>query len=311
MPLNSTRGAGSAKAFGFTAGAAPIEVDYLVVASGGGGGASNYGIASQTRGAAGGGAGGYRTSFPGGTKLKLAKGTTPVTVGAGGTGGNDGPGGNGNNSIFDTITSTAGGGGTGSPLSAGTNIDGRPGGSGGGVSVTRGSERITGAGNTPPTSPPQGNPGGGPRTDGDYIVGAGGGGASGAGANSGGDPSPSVSLGGPGGAASSNSITGASVNYAGGGDGGGWNYLTPDKDGAPRGYGYAGRGGSTGPTPQPSMSGETGGTGADGVVILRAPGAAGPRISVSPGTNTKTTSPAPDGEATILTFTVNGSITVT
>jgi hypothetical protein len=312
MPINSTRGAASAKAFGFTAaGAAPIDVDYLVVASGGGGGGSNYGLASNTRGAAGGGAGGYRTSFPGGTKLTLAKGTTPVTVGAGGTAGSGAPGGNGNNSIFNTITSTAGGGGTGSPLSAGPELDGRPGGSGGATSVTRASERIPGTGNTPPTSPPQGNPGGAPRPDGDYLAGGGGGGSGGPGDSNQYDVSPSVVNGGFGGAATSNSITGVSVSYAEGGLGGGWNQLTPNKNGAPRGYGSAGRGGSTGPTPQPSMSGETGGTGADGVVILRAPGAAGPRISVSPGTNTKTTSPAPDGAATILTFTVNGSITVT
>jgi len=37
MPLNSTRGAASAKGFGFTAGAALVEVDYLLVAGGGGG----------------------------------------------------------------------------------------------------------------------------------------------------------------------------------------------------------------------------------------------------------------------------------
>jgi hypothetical protein len=37
---------------------------------------------------AGGGAGGYRTSFPGGTKIVLPKATYPITVGAGGTGSN-------------------------------------------------------------------------------------------------------------------------------------------------------------------------------------------------------------------------------
>jgi hypothetical protein len=35
----------------------------------------------------------------------------------------------------------------------------------------------------------------------------------------------------------------------------------------------------------------------------------GSSLTVSPGTNTKTTSPAPDGAATILTFTVSGTIT--
>jgi hypothetical protein len=35
----------------------------------------------------GGGAGGYRTSFPGGTKLKIGAGAYPITVGAGGAAG--------------------------------------------------------------------------------------------------------------------------------------------------------------------------------------------------------------------------------
>jgi hypothetical protein len=62
MPLNSTRGAGSAKGFGLTQGATwDGTIDYLVVAGGGGAGVTNAGNAG------GGGAGGYRTSFPGGT----------------------------------------------------------------------------------------------------------------------------------------------------------------------------------------------------------------------------------------------------
>ena len=74
MPVQSTRGAASAKAFGFTAGGlGPIDVDYLVV-SGGGGGQNG-----------GGGAGGMRTSFPGGTKLNMKTGSTyNITVGGGG-----------------------------------------------------------------------------------------------------------------------------------------------------------------------------------------------------------------------------------
>ena len=60
MPLLSTRGAGSARGFGFGGGKKPLQVDYLVVAGGGGG--SNF---------AGGGAGGHRSSFPGGTKIEI------------------------------------------------------------------------------------------------------------------------------------------------------------------------------------------------------------------------------------------------
>jgi len=52
MPLQSTRGAGSAKGFGLTAGGGPpIDFDYLVIAGGGGGGRAHAG--------AGGAGGGY------------------------------------------------------------------------------------------------------------------------------------------------------------------------------------------------------------------------------------------------------------
>ena len=72
MPLNSTRGAGSAKGFGFTArSVAPVDVDYLVIAGGAAGGLNSGG---------GGGAGGLLTGT-----ASLTVGTTyGVTVGAGG-----------------------------------------------------------------------------------------------------------------------------------------------------------------------------------------------------------------------------------
>jgi hypothetical protein len=84
MPLLSTRGAGSAKGFGFGGGKTLISVDYLVVAGGGGGASPNAG---------GGGAGGIRMStYAGtydqplnGTPIKIAAGTYPVTVGTGGS----------------------------------------------------------------------------------------------------------------------------------------------------------------------------------------------------------------------------------
>ena len=52
-----------------------IYNDYLVVGGGGSGGASSGG---------GGGAGGVRSSFPGGTKVKLFAGVNNILVGAGG-----------------------------------------------------------------------------------------------------------------------------------------------------------------------------------------------------------------------------------
>ena len=90
MPLQSTRGAGSAKGFGLTSGSKKFDVDYLVVAGGGGTNGNRSG---------GGGAGGYRTTFPGGTKITLSPGSTPITVGGGGAIASSGT-----DSIFSTIT---------------------------------------------------------------------------------------------------------------------------------------------------------------------------------------------------------------
>ena len=123
-------------------------VEYLVVAGGGGGGADA---------GAGGGAGGTRYNFPSPVSAGLTVTTPttyPITIGAGGAGANEpGSGSNGSNSVFSTITSAGGGGGSGSvPVAGGS------GGSGGGG--RKGTGSAAGAGNTPPVSPPQGNPGG-------------------------------------------------------------------------------------------------------------------------------------------------------
>ena len=76
----------------WTCPAGVTEVEYLVVAGGGGGGSNAGG---------GGGAGGFRT----GTGLSVTAGTDyTITVGGGGSQNT-----NGNDSIFSTITSTAGG----------------------------------------------------------------------------------------------------------------------------------------------------------------------------------------------------------
>jgi hypothetical protein len=159
----------------------PNSVDYLVVAGGGAGGQDVGG---------GGGAGGLRigaVTVPGCAPPAVAPGglpvtatTYPITVGGGGasapTPGTTGA--NGSNSIFSTITSTGGGGG-GSYSSPGvTGASGGSGGGGGGVAPS-----VGGAGNTPPTSPSQGNPGGGASPGGCNAHGGGGGGASAAGSN--------------------------------------------------------------------------------------------------------------------------------
>src|SRR6056300_667421 len=150
------------------------KVDYLVVAGGGGGGAP--GCAGYESG--GGGAGGYRESkdstlssphtaspLAATTGITVTATTYPVTVGAGGAGTSNpaSPAAtqNGSNSVFSTITSAGGGGG-----GVGDNATGGDGGSGGGGtfsfpgSLIQSPDDFKGSGNTPPVSPPQGNPGG-------------------------------------------------------------------------------------------------------------------------------------------------------
>jgi hypothetical protein len=149
-------------------------VDYLVVAGGGGGGTGDGGA---------GGAGGFRyfsQLSPAGSPLVAPAGITvtatayPITVGAGGAGGPtpSSCGVVGSNTVFTTITSAGGGFGGGNPSD-----DGGNGGSGGG-SATGGSG---GCGNTPPTSPPQGQNGG--SYPGSHGIAQGGGGAGGVGGN--------------------------------------------------------------------------------------------------------------------------------
>jgi hypothetical protein len=164
------------------------NVDYLVVAGGGGGSSVNSG---------GGGAGGFRegksspapsyTASPlvAPAGITVTATTYPVTVGAGGSGGifPNGSGTKGSDSVFSTITSTGGGYGIGDTITTPS-----PGGSGGGGGGNSGNGIPTGqSGNTPPVSPPQGNPGGnvGNPGGGDVYAG-GGGGAGGAGPNGGG-----------------------------------------------------------------------------------------------------------------------------
>jgi hypothetical protein len=241
-----------------------FDVDYLVVAGGSGGT----------------GAGGYRTSFPGGTKLTLTGFgplSVPVTIGAG-------AGGQGNPSIFSTITSAGGG------------ATFQPGGSGGGG----GEGNPAGSGNSPPVSPPQGNPGGA-GTPSSY----GGGGGAGA---AGGAATPGA--GGVGGVGLENSITNSPVFYAGGGGGAG------SSSGAAGGNGGGGAGAPGGGTSGTVNTGGGGGNswftgspqGGSGIVVVRTPSAR--TLGASPGTNTVTTLPAPAGGCKVATFTVSGSLTI-
>ena len=246
-------------------------VDYLVIAGGGGGGKSGY----PNREGGGGGAGGYRES-PGAASgcysvsplgaapaaaLPVTAQGYPITVGSGGAG-STGPaaGVNGNPSVFSTITSTAGGGGT-TRIPPGGYDNGQPGGSGGGA----GSQNTGGfgTGNTPPVNPPQGNPGGEAERSGGNENGAGGGGATGAG---GGSP-PSGN--GSGGAGATSSINGTPTVRASGGSGAGQSgsgSATPGGGGAGDGSNGSGNTGGGGGANGP---GGNGGTGGSGIVIIR------------------------------------------
>ena len=108
----------------FTNTLAGLVTEYLVIAGGGGGGAASAR-------AGGGGAGGLRN---GSLTLSTTGGKT-VTIGAGGSGSSTfsqvASTQNGNNSVFDSITSTAGGGGGNGSTDTDSYIFGADGGSGG------------------------------------------------------------------------------------------------------------------------------------------------------------------------------------
>jgi len=252
-------------------------VSYLVVAGGGGAG-EGY---PSSNGGGGGGAGGFRESKASSdcysaSPLNATSGPTynlpvsatgyPITVGAGGTGAGGGQRASGAASTFSTITS-AGGGGAGNSGPSQPNVPALTGGSGGGgaggTSVP-GSFGCGAAGNTPPTSPPQGNPGGS-----NQVLGSGGGtdnpAGGGGGATAPGQDGQLPLTGGAGGAGATTSITGSPVAYSGGGGGGG----NPDGAG---GTGGGGSGGSNGTANTGGGGGGnfgTAGTGGSGIVVIR------------------------------------------
>jgi len=267
--------------------AGPSVVDYLVVAGGGGGGQNAGG---------GGGAGGFRESsgaasgcytasplgacVPG---ITVSTTTYPVTVGGGGAvpiacNSNCR---SGSPSIFATIVSTGGGHGG----ERGT--EGIPGGSGGGWGADSGHYDFSGTGNTPPVSPPQGQPGGGPTSPGPnpfpsgVCMGVGGGGATQAGS-----PWPGTrGQGSPGGNGATTNISGSPTAYGGGG-GGSSSSITPTGSQPPNpgGTGGGGTGGNSsggatagsantgggggGSGPQAPAPSEIG-AGGKGIVIIR------------------------------------------
>ena len=240
-------------------------VSYAVVAGGGGGGGSEAVADPTAVTGGGGGAGGYRegkassdcyTASPlnAPSGLPVSVQSYPITVGGGGAAGTNSPreGANGSASIFSSITS-AGGGGT-------PGATGGTGGSGGGVRGACSTGNV-GAGNTPPVSPPQGNPGGVLTVTSSPYGAAGGGGATAAGATNG----PS-GAGGAGGAGATSSINATPTARAGGGGGANGH---PGTNTAAGGTG----GGGGGSRPQINATTNTGGGGAG--AVADSPGLAG------------------------------------
>jgi hypothetical protein len=234
------------------------SVEYLVVAGGGAGGGG--GIV----GGGGGGGGGLISNHPDmpaplkAVPLTVTEGAYTVTVGQGGQGapGASLPVGNpGGSSFFGPIVCQGGGGGGRAPTYTGES--GSPGGSGGGGGANYGGSgngaggtgnRVTGTSTPAPT---QGNPGS--PAPGEPAGSGGGGGGGGAGG---------AASGMPGGLGLSISISGSSVTYSAGGRG---------QDGAADGgspailtnYGSGGNAKYGGGSPA------DGGTGANGIVIIR------------------------------------------
>jgi hypothetical protein len=290
----------------------PYSVDFLVIAGGGGGGEGTAG--------GGGGAGGYRNSFStetsggGGSSessLTFIAGTTyTITIGSGGAGSaGTGKGTSGSNSSISgtgltTITSTGGGGGGAEGSSNGLN-----GGSGGGTG--RSGTAGTGTAN-------QGFDG---VSGADAAIGYFGGGGGGAGSAA---VARSGTTGSAGGNGLASSITGSSVTRAGGGggatqnlpgntltgglggSGGGGNGSTDNVAGAGTqsgGDGTVNRGSGGGGGPDLSNSGQRGGNGSSGVIILRIP------TANYSGTTTGSPTVTTDGSDTILVYNASGSYT--
>ena len=252
-------------------------LSHLIVAGGGGGG-----ISPGTDNGAGGGAGGYREvknpatpytaspldGYPNApNRITVTAQAYPIVVGGGGPAGTNSAqrGGDGVNSSFGGITAAGGGGGggvqPGSPFPNGGR-GGSPGGSGGGSGG--GGVNITGGvGNTPPTTPAQGNNGGNSSTGPSPDKGAGGGGGATAAGTQGGAP---ICSSGDGGAGATSSINGTPTARAGGGGGAptaGQGGTGGGGDGGQNGTDNTGGGGGG------NRCGGNGGVGGSGIVIIR------------------------------------------
>jgi hypothetical protein len=258
-----------------------LATEYLVIGGGGSGGIQVGG---------GGGAGGYRTNMVGATSGRgsAAGGYNLASAGSSPTGNNRGA--KGTDSVFSTITSLGGGGGSGY-----SNLTATNGGSGGGADG--GGQTNFGAGTAN-----QGYAGG----QGVYgsWSGGGGGGAGAVGGNGG------ANVGGVGGAGLSSSITGTAVTRGGGGAG-----CQTSGAGSAGGAGGGGAGGSdsvnagngsvnTGGGGGGTRDAGTNGSGGSGIVIVRYLTADAATATITGGTATTS------GLYTVRTFTASGSLVI-
>ena len=224
-----------------------LSVEYLVVGGGGSGGAGDGG---------GGGAGGYRTA----TGFSVPAGSYTVTVGLGGLTQEtaDVDGNNGGSSVFSTITSAGGGGGGAADSQNLRDSRGNNGGSGGGSGGYSTNYGESGDGNTPSTTPSQGNDGGASAA----ATGTGGGGGGSSAVGYAGNVQTDT-IWGKGGAGTTNTIrAGSSVTYAIGGNG---DNNSNSRSAPPVDTGNGGNGVDT----HAGGSGNGSGPGANGIVIIK------------------------------------------
>ena len=251
-------------------------VDYLVIAGGGG---------AAMRAGGGGGAGGYRFSNGtasgsycagpsplGASALPVSATSFPITVGGGGAGvpapaGTSQNATNGVNSVFSTVTSQGGGGAVGHsasvPSCVASTSYGAGGSGAGGAAGNQANSLLARNGNTPPTTPSQGNPGGvAYNTPPAGIYTSGGGGGAGAAGVAGKCAAPLEGGISAGGAGLASTITGSPVTRGGGG-GGGTYTNTGSTYAVSSGGGGAGGGGSAGQYSNPPLNPGAGNNGTD------------------------------------------------
>jgi hypothetical protein len=293
MPVLSTRGGGSAKGFGLTAGAGAVSIEYLIIAGGGAGGCDDGG---------GGGSGGFRQGL-----VEVGKNTViTLTVGGGAPGS---PTGNrGDNSVmsgtgFTTLTSTGGGQGAGEQSGQFPAYSGGSGGGGGAFNAQSGGQATMSLAPTdysPIVTTPSGF--GGNAGGSNAQAGAAGGGSSGAVS-----ASPGGTEGGTGAAGKTfTSVTSsAPLGQAAAGGGG-------------RGRGGTGGGGAGGGGSAPGQAGDTntgsgGGGTFDGVSTSGSGGSGFITLIVPTAKYSSTTTGSPtvstSGAYTILKYTGSGSYT--